>query len=46
MEEAQKDEYALHDTNRIRSNVDIPKLGDISLGGLYNGGMENDSSQL
>ena len=36
------------DTNGsyLRSNVDIPKLGDISLGGLYNGGMENDSSQL
>ena len=27
--------------------ADIPELGDISLGGLkYNGGMENDSSQL
>ena len=31
----------------ICSTADIPELGDISLGGLkYNGGMENDSSQL
>ena len=38
--------HCRYNTNGIRSNADIPKLGDISLGGLYNGGMENDSSQL
>ena len=33
--------------SNICSTADIPELGDISLGGLkYNGGMENDSSQL